>query len=110
MTAIVRDCRSAVPETRASCRALPGMPSAYGRAMATHTAQMPVIAGPLPWPGVYRRCGRSWSAPCRPAGEPRSCSGRLDRGLDDLVAPAIDRVVLGGPAGQQLPGLTDSRP
>jgi hypothetical protein len=54
MTAIVRNCRSAVPETRASCRALPGMRGAYGRAMATHTAQMAVTAGPLPWAGVYR--------------------------------------------------------
>src|SRR6516225_2904710 len=27
---------------------LPGVRGAYGRAMATHTAQMPVIAGPLP--------------------------------------------------------------
>ena len=75
ITAIVRNRRSAVPERRASCQALPGMPSAYGRAMATHPAQMPVTAGPLPWPRWYRRCGRSWSAPCRPAGAPRSCSG-----------------------------------
>jgi hypothetical protein len=97
-----------VPETRASCRALPGMRGAYGRAMATHTAQMPVIAGPLPWPGVYRRCGRSWS---RHAGQPVNLSpaqARIDRSLDGLVAPA-GRVLLGGPGDQHLPGLPDSQ-
>ena len=75
MTAIVRNCRSAVPGRRASCRAWPPMRGAYGRAMAMHTAEMAVIAGPVPWPEVYRGCGRSWSAPGRSAGEPRSCTG-----------------------------------
>jgi hypothetical protein len=32
---------------------------------------------------------------------------RIDRGPDDLVAPATDRVLLGGPAGQHLPGPAD---
>ena len=75
MTAMVRDGRSAVPERRASCRARPPMRGAYGRTMATHPAQMPVTADPLPGPRRYPRCGRSWSAQSRSAGAPRSCSG-----------------------------------
>ena len=85
MTAIVRNGRSAVPETRASCRALPPMRGAYGRAMATHTAARVLFHG---------REG---------AGD------AVDRGPDDLVAEAIDRVMPGGPGGQHLPGLTDSQ-
>ena len=34
---------------------------------------------------------------------------RIDRGPDDLVAPAADRVLLGGPVGQHLPGLPDGQ-
>ena len=73
----------------------------------THTTEMPVIAGPLPWPGVYRRCGRSWSAPCRPAGEPRSCPGPHRSRPGRPRRGGCDRVMLGGPAGQHLPGLPD---
>jgi len=41
---------------------LPGVRGAYGRAMATHTAQMPVIAGPLPGRPTGRAQAIAWRA------------------------------------------------
>ena len=61
--------------TRASRRARPPVRGGSGRALATHPAQLPDTAGPVPWPGRRRRCGRPRSAPGRPAGAPRSCPG-----------------------------------
>ena len=46
----------------------------------------------------------------RHAGQPVNLAlakARIDRGPDDLAAPAAGRVLLGGPAGQHLPGLPD---
>src|SRR6516225_6567636 len=49
----------------------------------------------------------------RDAGQPVDLAlaqARIDRDPDDLVAPTIDRVLLGGPGGQHLPGLADGPP
>ena len=80
---------------------VPGLPADARRVRTrnghTHTTEMPVIAGPLPWPGVYRRCGRSWSAPCRPAGELRSCSGP-HRSRPGRTPPVTGKTSAYGPA------------
>src|SRR5215472_7545332 len=49
----------------------------------------------------------------RDAGQPvhlALAKARIDRGPDRLAAAATDRVLLGGPAGQHLPGPADRQP